>query len=307
MHGPSPRPQPTGGPAGARSVKVTAPERGLTLQEWVARKSGASNRQVKRWLDQKRIFINGRRVWMARHVLAAGDVVEYPAVREPGRKPGPLAIPILFEDDWYLVADKPAGWVTNQHPDSVETRLKKTGQAVQAVHRLDRDTSGCLLFAKSTEAFERMIPLFQEREVEKVYRAIVLGKVPQSLRQMNKALDQQEALTHLRVVRSTDEASYVECRLETGRTHQIRRHLQLYGFGLAGDKQYPRRGGEAEPAWARQCTRHMLHACRLSFRHPFTQAVLSTESPLPEEMTGLAVALGLLPRRRNRARPDGGR
>lgn len=274
-----------------RTARVLPPERGLTLIEWVARKSGASNRQVKRWLDQKRVFVNGQRVWIARHPLATGDEVEFPAAAE--RSPSRLTL--LYEDDHYLVVDKPAGVLSNRHPRSVEALLAATHPGALAVHRLDRDTSGCLLVARTREAFDLAVPLFQEREVEKIYHALVLGQVPAGLTRMDRPVDRLEAITHVRVIRATREASYIECRLETGRTHQIRKHLQMYGFGLVGDKEYRKPGEATEPAWARGCTRHMLHAVRLGFPHPVTGVRVRAEAPVPAEMQRMAASLGLLP------------
>ena len=166
-------------------------------------------------------------------------------------------------------------------PDSAESRLQEhfKNPALQAVHRLDRDTSGCFLIAKSAAACTAMVKVFQERAVAKTYLAIVRGRVPPTLRMIRTPIEGQEAITHIRLMRAVREASLLQIELETGRTHQIRRHLAGTGHPLVGDKQYETRAVENETI--RRVRRQMLHASKLSFKHPKTGELIEAAAALP--------------------------
>jgi len=255
------------------------PEQAGELIAVLSKAQGLSRRAAKRLLDERRVFVNGRRVWMARHALRPGDVVEV-------QPPGALAadtLAVLAEAEPYLIVDKPAGCTTNEDGRSVEARLRRRRNEDDwtAVHRLDRDTSGCLLFARTPEAARRLIPLFRERRVEKVYWAIVLGAFPASLRRIAAPIAGEPAVTRLRVLARGNGASLLEARIETGRTHQIRRHLWQVGHPVAGDRTYGT--SRALDERSRALPRQMLHARRLAFTHPDTGRLVAAESPAPAD------------------------
>ncbi len=274
-----------------KMLKVAGGEHGNTLQDFLCQRLGLSRKQSKRLLDDRVVFVNHQRVWMAKHPLNAGDIVE---ARKPARQSRQLEKPllILHEDDDYLIIDKPAGMLANG-PGSAESRLQEhfKNTALEAVHRLDRDTSGCFLLAKNRAAFEAMVKVFQERAVSKTYIAIARGYVPPTLRTIRSPIEHQEAVTHLRVLRSNNIATLLQLDLETGRTHQIRRHLSSAGHPLVGDKQYETRAVDRDEL--RRAPRQMLHAEKLAFKHPRTGALLEAETAAPNDFKAMQRALGL--------------
>jgi 23S rRNA pseudouridine1911/1915/1917 synthase len=241
------------------------------------------------------------------HRLAGGEAIEL----EPEAAPEPLEreevpLRIAFEDEHLLVVDKPAGVVV--HPGAG----RRGGTLVQGlwgraaggddpdrpgiVHRLDRDTSGLLVVARSEEAHGRLQDLLRRRAIEREYLALVRGR-PRSRRGTIEApigrdrreptrmsLDTdtpREAVTHFEVVELLPRHALLRVGLETGRTHQIRVHLEAVGLPVSGDVVY---GVPGDLGLSRQ----FLHAARLAFAHPFVNARIEVMSPLPED---LAVAL----------------
>ena len=260
------------------------------LVEFLAAARGESRRAAKRLLDERRVFVNGRRVWMARHAVRAGDRVE---VQPPAARAISDRIPILVAAGPWRVADKPAGLLSNGDPRSVESRLREQLGLPQltAVHRLDRDTTGCLLFALTRGDAERLIPLFRERLVRKIYHALVFGRVSAAVREIRAPIDDEEAVSRIRVVDANPEASLVEVLIETGRTHQIRKHLLQIGHPIAGDRAYG--NSRARDARGRALPRQMLHASRLSFADPETGRTIAAESPLPADFRSALRSYGL--------------
>jgi 23S rRNA pseudouridine1911/1915/1917 synthase len=222
-----------------------------------------------------------------------------------------IPLSILFEDPYLLIVDKPAGLVV--HPGAGHSR----GTLVNAVlhhvqdlehdeddlrpgivHRLDRDTTGCLVIAKDPRTHELLSKKFADREVEKIYLAIVKGTPKPSgtfdtwygrhptdrKRFSSKVKTGKRAVTHWRVLEQFDVAALVEVRLETGRTHQIRAHFSDAGHALIGDPMYAKKS----PV---DFGRPALHARRLAFTHPVTEAPMVAEAPIPEDLTALLLKL----------------
>jgi 23S rRNA pseudouridine1911/1915/1917 synthase len=211
----------------------------------------------------------------------------------------PLRIP--YEDEHLLVVDKPAGVVVHPAPGhprgTLVHGLLERGAAggepdrPGIVHRIDRDTSGLLVVARSNEAHRRLQRLVRRRELEREYIALVRGR-PRSRRgriegaigrdrstPFRQSLDTEnprEAVTHFELVRLWETHALLRVRLETGRTHQIRVHLAAIALPVVGDVVY----GVPEPVLGRQ----FLHAARLAFPHPFTGKRVEVESPLPDEL-----------------------
>ena len=236
------------------------------------------------------------------HRLVGGEELELAELPQPAAlEPEPHELRIAYEDEHLLVVDKPAGLVV--HPSPGHER----GTLVHAllehgigggdrdrpgiVHRLDRDTSGLIVVARSEEAHERLAALVRRRALERRYTALVRGK-PRSRRgriaapigrgrddPTRQSLDTEtprEAVTHFAVVRLLEGHALLDVRLETGRTHQIRVHLAAIGLPVVGDPVY----GVRDPELRRQ----FLHASRLAFAHPFTGVEVAVESPLPPEL-----------------------
>ncbi|MCX6996269.1 MAG: RNA pseudouridine synthase [Kiritimatiellaeota bacterium] len=175
----------------------------------------------------------------------------------------------------------------------MESALRAQGglPALAAVHRLDRDTSGCLLFAKNARALAAAIALFGGRAVTKVYHALAAGRLPDGLREIKVPVDGQPALTRVERLDVNPRASHLKLNIETGRTHQIRKHLLAVHHPVLGDKAY---GGRFQPPGLQQeIPRQMLHASVLAFTQPLTGAPVRCKAALPEDFRACLRALRL--------------
>ena len=283
---------------------------GVRLDRFLAQHLG-SRARAQALIEDGRVTVDGR-PQRKRHLVAAGEVIE---VDEPQRESftvGPAApFWVAYEDEHVLVVDKPAGVVV--HP----ARGNRTGTLAQAlegvaagggegwragiVHCLDRDTSGLLVVAKSDEAHRALKALLAARRLRREYLALVEGRldartgtieapIGRSRRhRVLMAVDSdapREARTHFTVERFFPRATLLRVVLDTGRTHQIRVHLQAIGHPVLGDRQY---GGRRDYGLERQ----FLHAARLEFPHPVSGEPLEMESPLPDDLArALEVASG---------------
>ena len=178
---------------------------------------------------------------------------------------------------------------------------KPARQTVRPVHRLDRDTSGLMVFALSPAAEAKLFAMFKTHAVERVYRAVVTGHVERAITIESdltrdrgdglrgsttdpRAADKQHAVTHVRPVESIGDYTIVECRLETGRTHQIRIHLAERGHMLCGERTYTKPFGGKPFKDASDAPRHALHAARIAFAHPITGERIARESDWPRDL-----------------------
>jgi len=254
------------------------------------------------------VLVDGRRRPKS-HRLSPGEelAVTVAAAAPDAQEPERSELRLAYEDEHVLVVDKPAGLVVHPapgHPSGtlVQSLLGRIGGGPEPerpgiVHRLDRDTSGLLVVARSEEAHRRLQGLLRRRAVEREYLALVRGR-PRSRRGRIEApigrdrrdptrhsLDSatpRDAVTYFAVEELLREHSYLSVRLETGRTHQVRVHLAAIGLPVSGDPMY---GIAGDLGLGRQ----FLHAARLAFPHPLTGERVETESPLPKD---LAAALG---------------
>jgi 23S rRNA pseudouridine1911/1915/1917 synthase len=241
-----------------------------------------------------------------RQIVRAGDKIELtePPLEKIETLPEPIPLEILFEDDDLLVINKPAGLVV--HPGAghrehtlVHALLNHCAtlsgiggkERPGIVHRLDKETSGALVVAKNDATHRGLSKQFADRTVEKIYLALATGKLrkpagvieeniarhPVHRQRMSATAPRgRTAKTEYRVVRSSNRGSLLECRLHSGRTHQIRVHLHHLGHPVVGDKVYaPRR--------AKDFPRQMLHSWKLGFRHPRTEEWKIFEAPLPDD------------------------
>ena len=258
--------------------------------------------------------------------VTAGDVltVVVPPATTPDALPQDIPLTIVFEDDHLLVVDKPAGLVVHPAAGNLDGtmvnallhhcagRLSGIGGVARPgiVHRIDKDTSGLLVVAKTDPAHEALSRQFAAHSVERVYTAIV-GGVPvpadgtitgalarSSANRQKMAIVAEGrgkfAVTHYRSVTALADATRIECRLETGRTHQIRVHMASIGHPLLGDPAYgrirtPHRAVLSGLGFARQA----LHAATLGFVHPVTQEKLSFQSALPRDIVDLIGRLSI--------------
>lgn len=259
--------------------EVKPHEDGSTLIEVLADHLRCSKKQAKTLLDGKQVFVNDQRIWMAKHTLSRKDVIETIRPVTKGKE-----IPILKKSGDLLIVNKPAGIVTNGSARSLEVRLQREQKnpATCAVHRLDRETSGCVIFAKNEDAKNKMIPLFKEQKIVKIYRAIVAGRVSDQLETITRDIDGQSATTLVNVLDRTKQASYLELRIKTGRTHQIRKHLAAVRHPVLGDKGYAGSKGLSEVL--RTLPRQMLHAYKLILPNPERPSeALRITAPVPAD------------------------
>jgi 23S rRNA pseudouridine1911/1915/1917 synthase len=262
-----------------------------------------SRAEAERLVADGAVVVDGKRLGKS-HRLGGGEDVEVEP-RPPSRtslEPERRELRLAYEDEHLLVVDKPAGLVV--HPSAghgagtlVHALLERGiagGDVLERpgiVHRLDRDTSGLLVVARSDEAYERLQRLVRKRLLDRRYLALVRGR-PQSRRgrieapigrdrhdPTRRSLDTdapRDAVTHFEVEHLLPKHALLAVRLETGRTHQIRVHLAAIGLPVVGDPVY----GVPD----RELGRQFLHANRLGFPHPFTGERVETESALPAEL-----------------------
>ena len=203
-----------------------------------------------------------------------------PAEATPERR----HVRVLVDTEFYVVADKPAGIVSCGDPRSVEAilRAQLNEPTLQAVHRLDRDTTGCLLFAKNYQAYLAAVEVFKTHRVAKTYFAIVAGRFEHAHFTVDAPLDGERALSHVSREAAGPDASFLRVRIETGRTHQIRRHLAMARHPVLGDSTYGPK--VVEDLRLMKLAYPLLHAVELEMDHPTRPGeTLRVFSPLPRD------------------------
>lgn len=297
--------------AGIESLAVNKPDPKV-LQDFLALKFALSRRTAKAMIDGRSVWVNRRCVWIARYELTTGDIIEVPSnvvkgAVEQGRKASGANVGIvtrksvakrhvrvLWQSDEYLVADKPAGMVSCDDPKSVEAILREQEAipTLEAVHRLDRDTTGCLMFAKNHAAFVAAVEMFKTHKVSKTYHAISVGEFKYAHQVIDSEIDGQPAVS--RVVREgkSADASFLRIRIETGRTNQIRRHLASVRAPIVGDRVFGLKA--ARDPRLMKVPRQMLHASTLSLPDPLDpRKEIKAHSPLPADFRAVLRLFGM--------------
>ncbi|MDO8489284.1 MAG: RluA family pseudouridine synthase [Candidatus Omnitrophota bacterium] len=200
-----------------------------------------------------------------------------------------MNIPIVFEDDWLLVVDKPAGLLSVPTPKNESRTLtsilnqdaqeRKLGYHLHPCHRLDRETSGLVIYAKSKSIEEKMVDAFRNRKINKKYIAFVHGKLAHSQGTISSSIEGKSALTKYKVIQEKSNYSIVEVVPATGRTNQIRIHFKNIAHPLVGEDKFAFRK-DFNLRFKRVC----LHAQELELMHPVTQKPLSLRSELPLDL-----------------------
>lgn len=270
-----------------------------------------SRSALQRWIDQGRIEQAGEVVSRKTKAVAGAEVSIHPAPPEAmSAKPQAIPLDVLFEDEHLIILDKPAGLVVHPapgHPDGTlvnallhHAELRGGADPLRPgiVHRLDKDTSGVMVVAKSAQAHERLVEMFQAHSLERAYLAIAIGRPPQATsydtfhgrhpanrKKFTSRTDRgRRAVTHLESVELLHGSSLVRCRLETGRTHQIRMHLAEHGHPVLGDPLYGKSIGDPDlRRVSAQLGRQALHAAVLAFAHPITGEAMRFETAPPED------------------------
>jgi len=280
-----------------------------------------SRSRLQQWIRDGRVRVDGRPARSADRIWG-GELLEVAPGTDPQQAaalPEAIALNIVHEDASVIVLDKPAGLVV--HPGSgnwqgtLLNALLHHHPAIESlpragiVHRLDKDTSGLMMVAKTLVAHTALVRALAARDVERIYQAIVVGR-PAASGEIDKPIGRhpvhrvrmavvaggRPALTRFRTLQPLAGAALVECRLSTGRTHQIRVHLDAIGHGVLGDPVYGARSARLAPALAAASTaigRQALHAVELAFAHPDTGDALRFHSPLPADIQAALDALRL--------------
>lgn len=316
-------------PDGSQVVHVRESDAGQLLVALLRRlRSDSPASEVAQLLRNRQVQIDGNLCDDGRRRLKTGEVIKIlpHAIAAP---PSADDIRVHFVDEHLVVVEKPSGMTTMQHADEANWSARRQrreptladllpsvlaksvknlhGQQrrptrlprVIPVHRLDRDTSGLMVFARTTAAERSLVEQFREHSIERAYLAIVSGEVTAQTIESYLARDRgdhkrgsvadstagQHAVTHVRPVEVVNGFTLVECRLETGRTHQIRIHLSEAGHPICGDKEYRGSLGQKPILDRTGAPRLALHAAELGFDHPLCAERLSFETRLPRDLT----------------------
>jgi 23S rRNA pseudouridine1911/1915/1917 synthase len=249
----------------------------------------SSRRTLQNWIRNGRFRIDGKVIFREDTPLIQGQNLEVKATFKAPKIPG---LKIIYEDRYMVVIDKPVGLLSvpldeetsRRHALGLLRQHYDTDQ-IFAVHRIDRETSGILLFARGKQSEEKFDELFEKHAILREYYAIVEGRLKENEGSWKSKLlelpsfhviespEGKDATTHYTVIRRSAKYTYLKLMLETGRKHQIRVHCQMAGHPVVGDQRY----GSVENPLKRLC----LHACTLGFMHPFTRKEVKFSSPLP--------------------------
>ena len=312
-----------------RIIEGVLAEDAARLDKALAEASGLSRERVKALLGEGRVLVAGRPAAQASAKLPEGThwSIHVPAAVPAAAMAQDIPLVIAYEDEHLIVVDKPAGLVVHPAAGNLDGtlvnallhhcagQLSGIGGVARPgiVHRIDKDTSGLLVVAKTTPAHEGLARQFADHSIERAYRAVCAGRPLPPVGTIRGAIARstsdrkkmalvgpniagsrgKHAVTHYRTLQALESATYLECTLETGRTHQVRVHLASIGHPLVGDPVYGRSPAPIRPILTRLgFARQALHAARLGFIHPVSGERLGFVSMLPVDMRELIVELG---------------
>ena len=286
--------------------KIVVDEENVRLDAYIAKKEEKLSRtMIQKLIEDGDVLVNGNTKKIS-YKVQAGDIIELniPEPKETGIKAQEIPLDIVYEDNDIIVVNKPKGMVVhpaNGNPDGtlVNAIMAKCNGSLSGiggeirpgiVHRLDKDTSGLLIVAKNDQAHINMSKQIKDREVKKIYIALVKGNIAEDEATINMPIgrstkdrkkmavrkDGKEAITHFKVLKRYDKYTLLEIKIDTGRTHQIRVHMAEIGHPVVGDSVYS--NGKNEFGVEGQ----MLHAKSLDFEHPITKKQMHLEAELPE-------------------------
>lgn len=287
-------------------VIVQANEKGIRLDSYIAsKKKDLSRTNVKRLIENDNILVNNSSQKISYKVQVGDEIsIVIPEAKEIELKPQDIKVDIVYEDDSIIVVNKPKGMVVHPaigNPDGTlvnaimnicKDSLSGIGGEIRPgiVHRLDKDTTGLLIIAKNDKAHVNLSEQIKNREVKKIYIALVRGFIPENEATINMPIGRstkdrkkmavvkngKEAVTHFKVLNRFKNYTLLEIKIDTGRTHQIRVHMSEIGYPVVGDMVYS--NGKNEFGIQGQ----MLHAKSLDFKHPITGKQMHLEAELPK-------------------------
>ncbi len=288
-----------------KNIIVQTSETGERLDTFLAKKTGITRSQIQRLIEKGRVLVNNKDI-SQNYRLKANDLIylSIPDKETEGLIPEPIPIEIFYKDEYLVVVNKPAGMVV--YPAAGHTHgtlmnaisyhcknLATMGWPLRpgVVHRLDKDTSGVMVIALNDEAYYNLIEQFRHRTINRRYIALIYGNLGEdegeiALRIGRSESDRKkmstrvkkgkEAVTRWKVSERFGNATLIEARLGTGRTHQIRVHFASTGHPVLGDRIYAKK--------TLSFPRQMLHAKLLGFTHPVTREYLEFSAPVPDDM-----------------------
>ncbi len=255
-------------------------DREVDLKTFISEKLNVSKKKSKEIIDSKNVYVNSKRVWIASHTLKKGDIVEVSQINTPKWS---IDNAIIYEDDFIIAVQKPPFVESENKKGSVEDLLRKykKDKNIKAIHRLDRETSGVLLFARNMKIFNKFKDLWHKKEVNKRYLAISHNEANFKKKVINEAVEKKYAKSIVKTLKTKNGFSLFEVEIKTGRKHQIRIHLKKIGYPIVGDKVYGLK--KVEHPLLKSVKRQMLHAYNLSFFHPYLKKKISiTVKPYPD-------------------------
>ena len=294
---------------------IVSDGKNIRLDVYIANNTQKSRVAVQRLIDENKILVNNMKQKPSYKLQENDEItIEKVEAKETKLIAQDIPIEVVYEDDDIIVVNKPKGLVVhpaNGNPDGTlvnaimaicKGSLSGIGGEIRPgiVHRLDKDTSGLLIVAKNDKAHIKMSDQIKNREVNKIYIALVRGQVPEEeatismpiarstkdRKKMAVSKTGKEAVTHFKVLKRYDKYTLLEIKIDTGRTHQIRVHLSEIGFPVIGDAVYS--NGKNEFGVEGQ----MLHAKTLDFKHPITGKQMHLEAKLPEYFEDVLKKLG---------------
>ena len=283
-------------------MKLIGDESAERVDKFISSNSSLSRNKVLEMIDNGLVLVNGKKIKKSYKVMPGDDIfVEEGYVKEITLEKEDIPIDIMYEDDYIIVVNKPSGMVVhpgngNSNHTLVNALLNHTDKLSKQdirpgiVHRIDKDTSGVLLVAKTDEALNILADGFKNKTIKREYVALLKGVYPNNsaiidapigrdprnrIKMTVTSKNSKNAITHLKVIKRYSDYTLVSLRLETGRTHQIRVHMKYIGYPVYNDPVYTND----------KCTEfgQFLHAKSLEFNHPITNEAMFFEAPLPEE------------------------
>lgn len=280
---------------------------GLRLDQFISSVLSEYSRSIiQTWIEDSKITVNGKKVKNNYRLKLNDEVVYTITEQETTLQPIEMDLKIVYEDDHVMVIDKPKGLIVHPSPSSLNqatlvhgllahtTSLSDINGSLRPgiIHRIDKDTSGLMIVAKTNEAHEILVQDLKDRKISREYLALVhhpfkhqsalvdgpIGRDPRNRQRMSVTeKNSKEARTHLYLIENFEEYALLRCKLDTGRTHQIRVHCSYIQHPIVGDQTYSYKNTLDTDG---QC----LHAFKIKFNHPITHEVLEFESEMPEIM-----------------------
>ena len=276
----------------------------LRIDKFLSLKIDLSRNKIQKLIDEGNILVNGSKI-NNNYKVNLGDVIEVTSLKSVQVNndliPCDIPLDIVYEDDDLLIINKKSGMVTHPAPGNYENtlvnaligkyQLSNNELRPGIVHRLDKDTSGLMLVAKNDYTHEKLSNMIQEKKVERYYLALVegtfnhetgtidapIGRDPKNReKQIVTSVNSKKAITHFKVIKRYNNYTLIECKLETGRTHQIRVHMAYINHPVVGDPLYGKKIKDSDFG-------QLLHSYKIKFSHPRTGKIIEFEKEPPEE------------------------